>query len=577
MIESMLLAEYAKDRSPEAFGRLVEQYVDLVYASARRQLQDAHLADDVTQAVFILLSQKAGDIPTDRPLSAWLLTTTRYVVANTRRGALCRKNHERRAAAMKNEATPHPDDSATWDDVSPLLDEGLARLGESDRDVLLLRFFESKTLRQTGDALGISEDAAEKRISRAIDRLRDFLSRRGVGIASASLVVGLSQSLFLKTPQGLASTIVQGGQAVSANTLKLLATQTKVMIMTAKSIKITACVAAAILAIIVPVGVMAWKPASPAPASPSPASPAYALDQTRAANHDVRSIHLKCEPAGKGIGDLWVQFDENGTLTHYRMSFPDTEDGPKEVVGQEGKATVWFRAKNHYLIVKDDEAKNVRVIADSMDPRLVMEDLDRRQAAGTVRIETQEPSAPGESIILTATSTASPDSTTVYHVDPNTNLLTQLERNGKIIKYLDYNQPIDPAVFQLTPAADSMLIDQTAQAIGLAQEKLSDRDVAVQVVRKFFEAVIAKDYAEAGRLYEGIPAATLREGFGKIKVLRIVSIGEPTPSPKNGGKAVHVPCRIELENNGAKSIEEFNPGVRTVYNHPDRWDIFGGI
>src|SRR5688572_33483388 len=126
---SSLLRQYVRERSQEAFAQIVRQYVDMVYASARRQVRDAELAQDVAQAVFIVLSEKAASLPSDRPLSAWLLTTTRYVAANARRSREHRELHERRAAQMASAMRESDrDDAHDLETLSPLLDEGLAKL-----------------------------------------------------------------------------------------------------------------------------------------------------------------------------------------------------------------------------------------------------------------------------------------------------------------------------------------------------------------------------------------------------------------------------------------------------------------
>src|SRR5688500_1322802 len=146
-----LLHTYATTRAPDAFAALVARYVDLVYAAARRQLRgDAHLADDVAQAAFIVLANRAASVPANRPLSGWLLQTVAYCAANARRAERRREHHERKAAGM-TPSNPHdPRAAATtdadWSDLAPLLDEGLNRLRASDRDALLLKFFEKKTL-----------------------------------------------------------------------------------------------------------------------------------------------------------------------------------------------------------------------------------------------------------------------------------------------------------------------------------------------------------------------------------------------------------------------------------------------
>src|SRR5438132_11085493 len=131
MDETPLLRQYAKGGSPEAFRTLVDRYVDLVYSAARRQVRDAHLAEDVTQAVFIVLAEKAGSIPDNRPLSAWLLKTTSYTAANARRLRSRRQGHERKAAEMAAEmerANQGEEKETGWEELTPLLDEGLHRL-----------------------------------------------------------------------------------------------------------------------------------------------------------------------------------------------------------------------------------------------------------------------------------------------------------------------------------------------------------------------------------------------------------------------------------------------------------------
>src|SRR5262245_15361138 len=105
--EFTLLTQYAADDSQEAYRQLVERYAGLVYAAARRQVRDMHLAEDVTQAVFIVLSRKAGSIRRGQPLSAWLLTTTRYTCINALRVEKHRRATESRAAQMRSDVTWH--------------------------------------------------------------------------------------------------------------------------------------------------------------------------------------------------------------------------------------------------------------------------------------------------------------------------------------------------------------------------------------------------------------------------------------------------------------------------------------
>jgi RNA polymerase sigma factor (sigma-70 family) len=211
--EFTLLEQYASDESQDAYRQLVERYAGLVYAAARRQMRDSHLAEDVTQAVFVVLSRKAGSIRRGQPLSAWLLTTTRYTCINALRVETHRRATESRAAQMRSEVTSQPptaDESSSQEELAQMLDEGMGRLKRADRDAVLLRYFESKSLRDVGAALGISEEAAQKRISRAVDRLRDFFVRRGAKVSAGAVATFLAARATEAAPAGLTSAIAAG-------------------------------------------------------------------------------------------------------------------------------------------------------------------------------------------------------------------------------------------------------------------------------------------------------------------------------------------------------------------------------
>src|SRR4051812_26486419 len=163
MNDSQLLHDYVKTRSEEAFAALVRRHIDLVYAAARRQTADASAAEEITQTVFIVLARKAHTLHGAR-LAGWLLAATRYAACNARTAATRRRFHEQRAASMNALIAP----VSTDDDpaVASMLDDALARLGEIDRSAVAMRYLQGKTLREIGDALGLSETAATKRVAR---------------------------------------------------------------------------------------------------------------------------------------------------------------------------------------------------------------------------------------------------------------------------------------------------------------------------------------------------------------------------------------------------------------------------
>jgi len=225
-----LLADYAGNGSEAAFTALVERHISVVHSAALRQVRDSHLAEEVTQVVFVLLARKARTFRRGVILSAWLLRATRFTSTNLLVGQFRRIRREQEAVQMQNNA---PDDSA-WEQIAPLLDEAMSRLAEKDRNVLALRFFEQKSLEEVGAALGIDAGAAQKRVWRAVERLRQYFSRRGVTFSVAGIATALSAHAIHVAPTGLAATtaaaaVLKGTAAPPATatlikeTLKLMA------------------------------------------------------------------------------------------------------------------------------------------------------------------------------------------------------------------------------------------------------------------------------------------------------------------------------------------------------------------
>jgi len=222
MTDTELLREYVATASQAAFGELVARHIDLVYAAARRQTRDAALAEDVTQAVFIVLARKAAKVHDGAALPAWLITTARYAASNARSAAIRRRSHEQRAAAMRNESSDVPgvatESQVGGDDdsVSPLLDDALARLGRNDRSAVAMRFLQGKSLREVAQTMGISEQAAQKRVTRAVGRLRDSFARRGITLESAELVGNLARQHAQVAPPVLAALVATKALSTAA-------------------------------------------------------------------------------------------------------------------------------------------------------------------------------------------------------------------------------------------------------------------------------------------------------------------------------------------------------------------------
>jgi RNA polymerase sigma factor (sigma-70 family) len=193
-----LLKKFVADRDEQAFAEMVRRYIHVVFAAASRQVKDPHLADDVTQAVFILLARKASSITGGKVLAGWLLNSARLCARAAQRDEFRRKRREAGAAAMKDQASENSAESS--EPVTGALDDALAQLSTADRTAVTLRYLQGQPLRQVAATLRVSEMAATKRVSRAVGRLRDLLERSGVSMTPVVLTDTLLRQTHVMSP-----------------------------------------------------------------------------------------------------------------------------------------------------------------------------------------------------------------------------------------------------------------------------------------------------------------------------------------------------------------------------------------
>ncbi len=226
--DDQLLAEFASAQSETAFAALVSRHVNLVYSTALRFASNPHHAEEITQAVFIILARKAGGLRRGTVLSGWLYQTARLTAANFVKGEIRRQNREQEAYMQSTLTEP----AAAWEQIAPLLDEAMGHLGETDRNAVVLRFFENKTAQEIAVSLKLNEAAAHKRVTRGLEKLRKYFVKRGVPLTAALLAGTVAAHSVQAAPPGLALTVAAAtakGAAVSASTLTLVKGALKIM------------------------------------------------------------------------------------------------------------------------------------------------------------------------------------------------------------------------------------------------------------------------------------------------------------------------------------------------------------
>ncbi len=238
--DAQLLRAYAEHRSDPAFAELVRRHVDIVYSAALRMVCDAHLAQDVTQGVFLALARNAARLTDRAVLSGWLHRTAQNIAAQTVRTDVRRRSREQEAAAMNELLAAEP--NAVWEHIAPLLDTALGELSDADRDALLLRYFERKSANEMAATLGISDEAAQKRVNRAVERLRGLFANRGITVGASGLVVVITANAVHAAPPGLVVTI-SSVATLAATTLMTTATNAVTMTTMQKLVVATILVA----------------------------------------------------------------------------------------------------------------------------------------------------------------------------------------------------------------------------------------------------------------------------------------------------------------------------------------------
>ena len=225
-----LLRQYTEQNSEEAFAALVSRHVNKVYSVALRHTRNPHQAEEVTQAVFVILARKSPGLGRRVILSGWLYQTARLTAVTHIRSEIRRARREQEAHMQ---TLLDENESDAWPQIAPLLDAAMAGLNETDLHAVVLRFFDGKSIKEVGAALGAREDVAKMRLNRAVEKLRGFFTKRGIVLPAAVLTAAISANSVQAAPVALAKTVtavaVAKGAAASGSTLTLIKGTLKIM------------------------------------------------------------------------------------------------------------------------------------------------------------------------------------------------------------------------------------------------------------------------------------------------------------------------------------------------------------
>ena len=229
--DARLLEQFVRNGSEEAFAALVQRHIALVHSVALRHTANAQHAQDITQAVFVILARKAGSLGRRTVLPGWLYHTARLTAANLQRAETSRVRREQEAF-MQSQLEESVND-ALWRELSPQLDEAMAGLGTSERDALVLRYFQNQSMAEVGKFLGLAKNTAQKRVSRALEKLRAFFTKRGVSSTTAIIAGAISANSVQAAPVALIKSVtavaVAKGATAGGSTLTLIKGALKIM------------------------------------------------------------------------------------------------------------------------------------------------------------------------------------------------------------------------------------------------------------------------------------------------------------------------------------------------------------
>ncbi|MHC4330439.1 MAG: hypothetical protein ACYSWW_20220 [Planctomycetota bacterium] len=336
---------------------------------------------------------------------------------------------------------------------------------------------------------------------------------------------------------------------------------------------ITKLAAAAVIIGAVMLSIHLWDKSTPS---------AYAFKQTVEAMQGKRSFHIQTYFQQRRNDEFWAQFDEEGKLVRFRQEEGKDPNRIFVTTWKDGVKTQYYPPPwGVKLMTRVDNLENLEGFDEGFDPETIVQEVHELVAGGKAVMEIQDPPRYARLMTIHVKRIDGTPLRQVLVVDPDTKFVVRVDdywdRGENVyhhgIEVLEYNETIDPRLFDPNLPEDTLIMDQVTQDVGMAQGDMSNEEVAVKIVREALDAWAKGDFAKAGKLCGGAPRRMLAEAYAHVRPVRIISIGQPekihiaTPRFK-------VPCQYEVERDGQTKVITQELAVFAVNGRPGRWYVF---
>ncbi|MFC1795249.1 anti-sigma factor family protein, partial [Planctomycetota bacterium] len=337
---------------------------------------------------------------------------------------------------------------------------------------------------------------------------------------------------------------------------------------------ITKLATAAVIIIVVTLSIHLWDKSTPS---------AYAFEQTVEAMQGKRSFHIQTYFQNRRKDEFWAQFDEEGKLIRFRQHEGEGPKGTMVTLWEDSVRSQYFPPPwGIHLMTRVDNTGGGLEGLEEFGPETIVQEIHALVDDGKAIMEIQEPSPYADLMTIHVTRTDGKALKQILVVDPDTKFVVRVDdywgREGEQvfhhgIEVLEYNETMDPRLFEPDFPEDTIIIDQVSQKVGLAQADMSNEEAASETLRQALEAWAAADYVRACKLFGGAPPELLlTERYSNLQPINIISIGRPV-LVKNIKPVFRVKCTYEVEHDNQVKTVSPTFTVIAVDSQPGHWYV----